>query len=170
MAARRTCIVTFAAIAASLLLSRDGGAKPPPPTPVAISGAAAVSRCADCQTWLVDVAAGPFGTFLAAWTDTTQHVVRRVFDADGNGGDEMRVGNATQEDLAGIAGDEEGWLVGWFQPGRVWARRLDGNGGGPATSTQVDETGLGDDHGTALVPAGDGTVMVWSRTTPGDAL
>ena len=167
----RASLVSSSLAAAALLLANAGEAarRPALPVPASVTGSLTASACSDCQTGIVDVSAGPFGSFLAVWTGTGFSVSRRLFDADGNGGADSAVGSSGQVDLGGVAGGGDGWVLSWFQPGRVWAQRIDGEGG-TGTASQVDEAGRGDDLGTAAAAAGDGGLVGFSRTTPGDEL
>jgi hypothetical protein len=165
----RLLAASFVASASALAAVAAAAAAPPPVAPTATTTALSASACEGCQTGVPDVAGGSVDSFLAIWRGvTTFTVTRRLFDGSGNGSGDVTVGPSGQVDLGGITGDGDGWLLLWFQPGRVSTQRVGADGAG-GHALQINETGLGDDHGTAQERTGDGALAVWSRTTPGDA-
>ena len=165
----RTCTLALvAALAAGPALA----AKPPrPPRP--LTPPLPASDCPECAGGTPSLAGSTAADLLAAWdaggTGADFRVYHRVFDANGNAGPVVQVSPGTQVGLTAVVEDGNAWVLGFFNPGRVFVQGLDGAGAATGSPLLVNEPSEGDSHGSALALRGDRAVATFDVNRPGAA-
>ncbi len=161
----KVVVLLGAALALSLAAAEVAGARKPPRGPRALTNPFPLDTCGDCRSVRARVAGSPNGDFLAGWEAVSDfRAFRRSFDANGNGGEVVRLGDGRQAKLAGGGPDGDLFRVGWLHPGQIWWQRLDTAGvlvGSPERVNIGGSPGL-DDHDASLVMDREGRALfVW---------
>ena len=170
---RRLAGLALPSLVLAALLAAPASAKPPrPPRPV--TEPLPANACAECRGGTPRLAGSTGADLLAAWnaggTGGDYRVYQRVFDANGNAGPEVQIAPGTQVGLTDVVGRGAGWVLGFFNPGRVFVQPLDEVAASAGAPSLVNEPLEGDAHGSALALRGDRAVATFDvNHGPGSA-
>jgi hypothetical protein len=152
-----------------LALVGPADAKPKPPKgPRPFGPAFTVGPCSECETGIATLVGGTAAEAMAVWSSRAEfRVFRRLVDANGNLEEVAEIAGATSTQLAGVAPDGDGWLLGWFHPSQLFMQRIDARGQvrGDVVHVNAGRPPGVDDDSAHLAAAHGRVLYLWSRMT-----
>jgi hypothetical protein len=148
-------LASLAALAAVPVLAASPSPLPPHP----VTEPLAVTTCAECVGGAPFIAGAPSGDLLAAWeAGSSFRVFLRLFDANGNADWQVEITPGSGPGLGAITDTEEGWVVAFQHPGKVYAQRVVG-GSPTGAPRQLNDRAEGDAHASTVASSDDDRVL-----------